>query len=111
MNMKNNFDEIFGNPQRSGGFTIIVNSLLIFSAGYFVCWIFLKPEFNSISYKNKQLLELKKAKGDVGLVDIETMRKVVSEEVIKLIDAENKKISENIDSSDFKEGEVVDKDV
>jgi hypothetical protein len=109
--MKNNFDEIFGNPQRSGGFTIIVNSLLIFSAGYFVCWIFLKPEFNSISYKNKQLLELKKAKGDVGLVDIETIRKVVSEEVIKSIDDENIRKSENVDSTDFKEGEAVDNDV
>ena len=109
--MKNNFDEIFGNPQRSGGFMFVVNSLLIFSAGYFVCRIFMNPANNSNSYKNKQLLELKKAKGDVGLVDIETIRKVVNEEVIKSIDAENKKISENVDSTDFKEGKDVGKDV
>ena len=32
------------------------------------------------------MLELEKVKGDVGLVDIETMRKVVNEEVIKSID-------------------------
>jgi hypothetical protein len=109
--MKNNFDQIFGNPQRNGSFMVVVNSLLIFSAGYFVCRILMNPANNSNSYRNKQLLEVEKAKGDVGLVDIETMRKVVNEEVIKSIDDAKKRISENVDSTDFKQGKVVDKDV
>ena len=108
--MKNNFDQIFGNPQRSGMFMVVINGLLIFSAGYFVCRLFMKPVNNSNSYRNKQLLEVEKVKGDVGLVDIETMRKVVNEEVIKSIDEAKKRISENVDSTDFKEGKVVDKD-
>ena len=70
----------------------------------------MKPVNNSNSYSNKQLLELEKVKGDVGLVDIETMRKVVNEEVIKSIDDAKKRISENVDSTDFNEGKVVDKD-
>ncbi len=113
--MKNNFDQIFGNPQRNGSFMVVVNSLLIFSAGYFVCRILMNPANNSNSYRNKQLLEVEKAKakakGDVGLVDIETMRKVVNEEVIKSIDDAKKRISENVDSTEFKQGKVVDKDV
>ena len=111
--MKNNFDQIFGNPQRRGSFMVVVNSLLIFSAGYFVCRILMNPANNSNSYRNKQLLEVEKAKakGDVGLVDIETMRKVVNEEVIKSIDDAKKRISENVDSTDFNQGKVVDKDV
>ncbi len=111
--MKNNFDQIFGNPQRNGSFMVVVNSLLIFSAGYFVCRILMNPANNSNSYSNKQLLEVEKAKakGDVGLVDIETMRKVVNEEVIKSIDDAKKRISENVDSTEFKQGKVVDKDV
>ena len=90
--MKNNFDQIFGNPQRNGSFMVVVNSLLIFSAGYFVCRILMNQANNSNSYRNKQLLEVEKAKGDVGLVDIETMRKVVNEEVIKSIDDAKKRI-------------------
>ena len=108
--MKNNFDQIFGNPQRNGSFMVVVNSLLIFSVGYFFCRLFMKPVNNFNSYSNKQLLELEKVKGDVGLVDIETMRKVVNEEVIKSIDDAKKRISENVDSTDFNEGKVVDKD-
>ena len=54
--MKNNFDEIFGNPQRNGGSMVIVNSLLIFSAGYFVCRFIMKPINKSIFNKSKQLI-------------------------------------------------------
>ena len=58
--MKNNFDQIFGNPQRSGMFMVVINGLLIFSAGYLVSRIFMKPVNNSISNKSRQLLAAEK---------------------------------------------------
>jgi hypothetical protein len=58
--MKNNFDQIFGNPQRSGMFMVVINGLLIFSAGYLVSSIFMKPVNNSISNKSRQLLDAEK---------------------------------------------------
>ena len=58
--MKNNFDQIFGNPQRSGMFMVVINGILIFSAGYLVSSIFMKPVNNSISNKSRQLLDAEK---------------------------------------------------
>ena len=58
--MKNNFDQIFGNPQRSGMFMVVINGLLIFSAGYLVSRIFMKPVNNSIPNKSRQLLDAEK---------------------------------------------------
>jgi hypothetical protein len=58
--MKNNFDQIFCNPQRCGMFMVVINGLLIFSAGYFVSSIFMKLANNSISNKSRQLLDAEK---------------------------------------------------
>ena len=58
--MKNNFDQIFGNPQRSAIFMVVINGLLLFGTGYLVSSIFMKPVNNSISNKSRQLLDVEK---------------------------------------------------
>jgi len=83
--MKNNFDQIFGNPQRSGILMVVVNSILIFGAGYLVSRIFMKPINDSSPNKKQQLLGEKKDKINDMLPHQETMRKMIQEEISESI--------------------------
>ncbi|MDC3306017.1 hypothetical protein OAV36_03745 [Flavobacteriales bacterium] len=105
--MKNNYEQIFGVSQRSGMFTVIVNGLLLFSAGYLVSRFFIMPSNNSNSNRNNQLLEIVKVKGDIVIESKDAMLKMVKEEIRKSIDAEKKKVKEDLVHVDFK----VEKDV